>query len=341
MKAVGFQHPLPLHHPDALCDIELDTPSPGPNDLLVRIHAVAVNPVDTKVRASATPEAGQWRVLGWDAVGTIAAIGANVQGFAVGERVYYAGALERQGSNAEFQLVDARLAAHAPQSLADEDAAALPLTALTAWEALFERLEISRPLPDGAPALLIVGAAGGVGSMAVQLARALTPLTIIATASRPESADWVRQLGAHHVIDHRQPLAAQVEALGLGQPGWVFSTTHSDQHWAQIAQLVAAQGKIALIDDPAALDVRLLKRKSISLHWEFMFTRSMFATADLARQGHILQQIADLIDRQQLRSTRRETLGPINAATLRQAHARMESGSAIGKLVLQGFAPAE
>ncbi len=341
MKAVGFQRPLPLHHPDALCDIELDTPSPGPNDLLVRIHAVAVNPVDTKVRASATPEAGQWRVLGWDAVGTIAAIGTNVQGFAVGERVYYAGALERQGSNAEFQLVDARLAAHAPQSLADEDAAALPLTALTAWEALFERLEISRPLPDGAPALLIVGAAGGVGSMAVQLARALTPLTIIATASRPESADWVRQLGAHHVIDHRQPLAAQVEALALGQPGWVFSTTHSDQHWAQIAQLVAAQGKIVLIDDPAALDVRLLKRKSISLYWEFMFTRSMFATADLARQGHILQQIADLIDRQQLRSTRRETLGPINAATLRQAHARMESGSTIGKLVLQGFAPAE
>lgn len=337
MKAIGFNRPLPISASDALCEIELPRPEHGPHDLLVAVKAIAVNPVDVKVRSSSNPPPGEWRVPGWDALGEVVAIGAEVNGFAIGQRVYYAGALNRQGSYAEFQAVDARIAAPAPATLDDADAAALPLTTLTAWEALFERLEVERHVPGAAPAVLIIGGAGGVGSIAIQLLRALTSLEVIASASRPESADWVQQMGAHHVIDHRQPLAAQVAALGIGQPGWVFSTTHSDRHLPDIVQLIAPQGRIALIDDPAAIDLRLLKPKSLSLHWEFMFTRSMFATADLARQGEILRETARLVDQGRLRSTRRQTLGAINVASLRQAHALLESGQSIGKLVLTGF----
>ncbi|PJK02237.1 Zn-dependent oxidoreductase [Lysobacteraceae bacterium NML75-0749] len=338
MKAVGFNQPLPISDSQSLVDLDLPDPEYGEHDLLVEVQAIAVNPADTKVRASAQPTAGTWRILGWDAVGRVQAVGARVVGFKPGDRVFYAGAIDRPGCYAQLQAVDARIVAHAPATLDDEAAAALPLTALTAWETLFDRLDVNKPVAGAAPALLVIGGAGGVGSITLQLARALTDLTLIATASRPETAQWVRQCGAHHVIDHRQPLAAQVEALGLGAPAFVFSTTHTDDYLADIVALISPQGRIALIDDPKSLDITLLKRKSLSLHWEFMFTRSLMSTADMQCQQDILRNVATLADAGKLTTTRTRSLGLINAANLRQAHAQIESGQSIGKITLSGFA---
>ncbi|CAP54129.1 zinc-binding alcohol dehydrogenase family protein [Gluconacetobacter diazotrophicus] len=337
MRAVGYQSPLPIDDPDALQDIELPEPVPTGHDLLVEVRAVSVNPVDTKVRRSAAPEPGQWRVLGWDAAGVVTATGPDVRDFTAGDEVFYAGSLHRSGTNAQFHLVDERIVGHKPKSLDWAQAAALPLTAITAWEMLFDRLDIRRPVPGTVPSLLIVGGAGGVGSMAIQLARALTDLTIIATASRPETQEWVRSLGAHHVIDHRNALAGQVANLPTGAPGFVFSTTQTDQHFADIVELLAPQGHLGLIDDPEELSALPLKRKSLSLHWELMFTRPMFETADMAEQGKLLNEIASLVDSGRIRTTLGENFGPINADNLRRAHALIESGRAKGKIVLTGF----
>ncbi|CCG07682.1 zinc-binding alcohol dehydrogenase family protein [Pararhodospirillum photometricum] len=337
MRAVGTKNPGPLSVPDALADITLPRPVPQGRDLLVEVKAVSVNPVDTKVRQrQAVGE--DWKVLGWDAAGVVVETGPEVSGFHVGDTVYYAGDLTRPGTNAEFHRVDERLAARKPASLSFAEAAALPLTALTAWETLFDRLDVARPVPGAARSLLIIGGAGGVGSIAIQLARALTDLTVIATASRPETRDWVTTLGAHHVVDHTRPLAQALADQGLASPGLVFSTTQTDQHWAEIVALIAPQGRFALIDDPAQLDVMPLKRKSVSVHWEFMFTRSLFQTADQEAQGRILAEVARLVDAGTLRTTLTEVLGPINAPTVRQAHALIESGKARGKIVLEGFA---
>jgi NADPH2:quinone reductase len=305
-------------------------------DLLVEVRAVSVNPVDTKVRVRAAPEAGSWKVLGWDAAGVVKAVGPNTTLFRPGDEVFYAGALQRQGTNAQLHLVDERIVGRKPASLDWAQAAALPLTALTAWEALFDRLDVIRAVP-GASAILIIGGAGGVGSIATQLARQLTGLVVIASASRPETQDWVRNLGAHHVVDHSRPLAAQVSALGLGAPAFVFSTTNTDAHLAEIVELIAPQGRFAVIDDPAVLDINPFKRKSVSVHWEFMFTRSMFETADIGAQGALLNEVAGLVDAGTLRTTLAEVLGPIDAATLKRAHALIESGKARGKVVLEGF----
>ena len=337
MRAVGYRKSLPITDPEALVDGDLPQPEPGPRDLLVQVEAVSVNPVDTKVRRRAEPEAGGLKVLGWDAAGTVVATGAEVAGFSVGDAVMYAGDLTRPGTNAQFHCVDARLVGHKPARLDWAQAAALPLTAITAWEALFDRLDTGKLVPGAAPAILIVGGAGGVGSVAIQLARALTDLTVIATASRPETAQWCRDLGAHHVVDHSKPLAAEVAALGLGAPGLVFSTTSTDAHLAAIVELIAPQGRLALIDDPERLDVGLLKRKSLSLHWEFMFTRSMFATSDIGAQGALLDEVARLVDAGRLRTTLGEHYGRIDAGNLRRAHALIESGRAKGKIVLEGF----
>jgi NADPH2:quinone reductase len=250
MKAIGFSHPLPISDPRSLVDIEIPDAVYGDEDLLIEIQAIAVNPVDTKVRASAIPAPGSWRVPGWDAVGNVRAMGSRVKGFKLGDQVFYAGAIDRQGSYAELQAVDARIVAHAPNSISAEDAAALPLTALTAWEVLFERLKVEQPVAGAANAIVIIGGAGGVGSATIQLLKAMTDLTIIATASRVETTEWVQKMGAHHVIDHRQQLTAQIEALNIGQPAFVFSTTHTDQHLADIVEFIAPQGRIALIDDP-------------------------------------------------------------------------------------------
>ncbi len=299
-----------------------------------------MNPVDTKVRRSRQPLPGQAEILGWDAVGVVDALDPDVQGFAVGDRVYYAGAINRSGSNTEYHLVDARIVGHAPVKLSDAQAAALPLTAITAWELLFERLGVSEGGSAG-QSLLVLGAAGGVGSMLLQLARSLTRLTVIGTASRPQSQAWARDMGAHHVLDHSQALQPQLAAIGLSQMQLIASLTHTDQHWASLVEADAPQGRIALIDDPAQpLDVMALKRKSLSLHWELMFTRSLFETADIAEQGRLLDRVAALADAGTLRSTLAQTLGPINAQNLRQAHALIESGQTCGKLVLAGFSSA-
>jgi len=337
MKAIGFNQPLPVSDPRSLVDLNLPAPNYGEQDLLVEVQAIAVNPVDTKVRASAQPAAGTWRILGWDAVGRVRAVGSRITGFKVDDRVFYAGAINRQGCYAELQAVDARIVAHAPATLGDEDAAALPLTALTAWETLFDRLRVEQPVAGAANAIVVIGGAGGVGSMTIQLARALTNLTVIATASRSETVEWVKKLGAHHVIDHRQPLAAQIEALGLGTPAFVFSTTHTGNYLPDIVELIAPQGRIALIDDPKSLDIVSLKLKSLSIHWELMFTRPLLETADIARQQEILRSIAQLAEQGKIVTTRTQSFGAINAENLRKAHALLESGQAIGKIVLAGW----
>jgi len=341
MKAVGYFQSHPIDHPEALLDLDLPAPTPGPLDLLVQVRAISVNPVDKVIRlARASADGKTPVVLGWDAVGIVQAMGAQVSGFAVGDRVWYAGDITRPGSNAELQCVDHRIAAHAPKSLDDGQAAALPLTSITAWELLFDRLRVSRTAPG---ALLVTGAAGGVGSILVQLARRLTQLTVVGTASRDSTRAWVRELGAHHVIDHGQPLAAQILALqaeqGLPPVLHVTSLTHTAQHYPQLVELLAPQGRLALIDnlDAADVDVTLLKSKSLSLHWELMFTRSLFNTPDIAQQGALLAEVARMVDAGQLLSTATEVLGRINAATLREAHRQIESGRTRGKLVLAGF----
>jgi NADPH2:quinone reductase len=336
MRAVGYQESLPIDAPTALLDIDLPDPVPTGRDLLIQIHAISVNPVDTKVRKRAKPDPGNWQVLGYDAAGVVAAAGPEATLFKPGDTVFYAGDMTRQGTNAELHLVDERIVGHKPASLDWARAAALPLTAITAWEALFDRLDVRKPVP-GSSAILIIGGAGGVSSIAIQLARRLTGLTVIATASRPATRTWVQDLDAHHVVDHTKPLADQVAALGLGAPGFVFSTTNTDKHVDEIARLIAPQGRFGLIDDPPALDILPFKRKSVSVHWEFMFCRPIFQTADMGAQGGLLNEVARLVDERTLRTTLGENFGPINAANLRRAHALIESGRARGKIVLEGF----
>ncbi|RTD95825.1 zinc-binding alcohol dehydrogenase family protein [Variovorax atrisoli] len=336
MKAIGYYQPLPIDNPESLQDIELPTPVPGARDLLVRVKAVSVNPVDTKVRKNAAPDAGQAKVLGWDAVGTVEAVGAQVKNFKVGDRVYYSGSIIRPGTNAELHAVDERIAALAPKSLDDSQAAALPLTTITAYELLFDRLRVPKGGGEG-QTLLVTGGAGGVGSILIQLARQLTKLRVIATASRAETRAWCLELGAHAVIDHSRPLAAELKAAGIGEVDMVASLTQTDQHYAQIIESLKPQGQLAVIDDMKVLDAMPLKTKCISLHWEMMFARSRFETPDIAEQGALLAEVAALVDAGRIRTTANASFGTINAANLRRAHALIESGKAQGKVVLAGF----
>ncbi len=339
MRAIGYETAGPIDRDEALLDIELPPPVPQGHDLLVEVRAVSVNPVDHKQRASAARSPGEsHKVLGYDAAGVVRATGPGATLFHPGDEVDYAGSIARPGTNAELHLVDERIVGRKPASLGFAEAAALPLTAITAWEALFDRLDVRRPVRGAANAILIVGGAGGVGSIATQLARQLTDLTVIATASRPETTAWTREMGAHHVVDHSRPIAAQVAALGLGSPAFVFSTTQTNRHAAEIAELIAPQGRFALIDGLA--EAGLFMRKSVSIHWELMFTRPLFTTADMGEQGVLLNEVARLVDAGVLRSTMTERFSPIDAATLRRVHARVESGTTRGKLVLEGFAPA-
>ena len=337
MRAIGFQQPGSIDRDEALINIELSTPTPEGRDVLVEVKAVSVNPVDVKIRQSAQLEPGNWQVLGWDAAGIVTAVGSDVTLFQPGDSVFYAGAIGRPGTNAEYHLVDERIVGVKPKTLDWAAAAALPLTSITAWEMLFDRLDVKTSVPGATPAILIVGGAGGVGSIAIQMARALTDLTVIATASRPETVAWVREMGAHHIIDHSLPLAEQVAALGLGAPAFVFSTTQTDRHIDAIAELIAPQGRFGLIDDPAVLDINRFKRKSVSIHWELMFTRSIFNTADIAQQGKLLNEVSRLVDEGVLRTTLTEQYSPIDAANLKHVHMLIESGKARGKIVLEGF----
>jgi zinc-binding alcohol dehydrogenase family protein len=337
MKAIGYKTPGSIDRTDALVDIDLAKPVAAGRDLLVAVEAISVNPVDTKIRRSAPAPEGGWKVLGWDAVGRVEAIGDQVRRFKPGDAVFYAGTITRPGTNSEFHLIDERIVGHKPKTLSNAEAAALPLTSITAWEMLFDRLDIKNPVPGAANAILIIGGAGGVGSIAIQLVRALTDVTVIATASRPETQAWVKQLGARYVIDHSKQLAEQVAALGIGAPSFVFSTTETHRHVKEIVALIAPQGRFGLIDDPASLEATAFKRKAISIHWELMFTRSLFETPDMDEQGKILERIAALVDGGKVKTTLTEVLKPINAANLKKAHTILESGKSKGKIVLEGF----
>jgi len=336
MKAVAYQKAGPITSPEALVDIELDTPIAQGHDLLVRVQAISVNPVDTKIRNNVSPENNQWKTLGWDAVGVVEAIGDQVSQFKVGDEVWYAGALNRQGSNSELQLVDERIVGHKPKTLEPREAAALPLTTITAWEMLFDRLQVPKNAPENT-SILVIGGAGGVGSITIQLLKQLTNLTIIATASRAETKEWVKQLGADYVLDHREPLKTQIKQLALNAPLYVFSTTQTDRHLSDIVELIAPQGHFGLIDDPAQLDIKPFKSKSVSVHWEFMFTRSMFQTEDMIKQSELLNQVAKLVDEGKIKTTVSQVLSPINAKNLKLVHQQIESGTTKGKIVLHGF----
>jgi zinc-binding alcohol dehydrogenase family protein len=337
MKAVAYRQSLPIDDPQSLLDVELPPPEAQGRDLLVRVHAVSVNPVDAKVRQRVDPQGGT-NVLGWDVAGTVEAVGPDTRRFKVGHAVWYAGDRNRAGANSELHVVDERLVGRKPSTLGMAEAAAMPLTTITAWELLFDRLGLPRGTQGRPATLLVVGAAGGVGSMALQLARRLTGVTVIGTASRPETREWALAMGAHHVVDHSRPLDAEVLAVAPEGVDYVLSLTKTEQHFAAFPKLLKPQGAIGLIDDPAeAIDVRLLKVKSISLHWESMFTRSAFHTEDMGEQGHLLDEVANLVDAGVIRTTMREQLGAVNAANVRRAHQIVESGSAIGKVVLEGF----
>ena len=337
MRAVGYTACLPVTDPNCLIDVELPDPTPGERDLLVRVHAVSVNPVDTKVRRNAAPPTGELRVLGFDAAGVVEAVGASVTLFKPGDEVWYAGSRARGGTNAELHLVDERIVGRKPRRLDFAQAAAMPLTAITAWEALFDRLQLRLGRPDDAGTLLITAGAGGVGSIAIQLARRLSGAKVIATAARPQSREQAERLGAHLVIDHGRPLSQGLRDAGVRWVERIFSISHTDVHFPELARVVAPQGRICVIDDPEPIDVRLLKARCASLHWEAMFTRSGFETPDMGEQGRLLNEVAALVDAEMLRTTHAQTLGRIDAANLRAAHALVESGHTVGKITLAGF----
>jgi zinc-binding alcohol dehydrogenase family protein len=334
MKAIGYYKSGAIDRDDALLDIELSAPQPAPRDLLVRVQAVSVNPVDTKVRGGAKPADGTVKVLGWDAAGIVEAVGSEVSIFKVGDEVYYAGEITRQGANAELHVVDERIVGLKPRSLNWAQAAALPLTSLTAWELLFDRLRVPSAEASTGQSLLIIGGAGGVGSILIQLACRLTGLTVVATASRPESIAWVKQMGAHHIIDHHKPLDQELAGIGLREVHYGASLSSSDAHLRYFPKIIAPQGHLALIDDPKSFDIASLKRKSITVAWEGMFTRSLYRTSDMIEQHRILQKVSELTDAGVLRTTLTKCLSPIDAANLKLAHRFIESGTAIGKIVL-------
>jgi zinc-binding alcohol dehydrogenase family protein len=337
MKAIGYRQPGSIDRADALIDLNLPDPVPGPRDLLVRVKAVSVNPVDVKVRAAASARDGEAKILGWDAAGVVEAVGGEVSLFAPGDEVFYAGDITRPGTNAELHLVDERIVGHKPKTLDWAQAAALPLTAITAWELLFDRLRVPYGRRQGAGTLLVINGAGGVGSILIQLARRLTGLTVIATASRAGTIDWVTKMGAHHVIDHHQPLDTELARIGIPQVDYVAGLTASEGYLPLFPKIVAPQGQIALIDDPAHFDIVPLKRKAITVSWEAMFTRSMYQTADMIEQHRLLEEVAHLVDAGVLVTTLTNTMSPIDAATLIAAHRLVESGTSIGKTVLAGF----
>ncbi|MBR0788766.1 zinc-binding alcohol dehydrogenase family protein [Bradyrhizobium manausense] len=337
MKAVGYKKSLPIEDQDALIDFETAKPEPTGRDIRVAVKAISANPVDYKVRKRAAPPEGETKILGYDAVGVVDAVGPDVTLFKAGDEVFYAGSILRQGTNSEFHLVDERIVGNKPKSLSFAQAAALPLTSITAWELLFDRLGAIPGKSVDPRTLLITGGAGGVGSILIQLARRLTGLTVVATATRPESQKWCLDLGAHAVIDHGKPMKEQIEKLKLPPVALVASLTFTDQHYKGIAEFMAPQGRFGLIDDPPEFTMSTFKGKAISVHWESMFTRSSFQTPDMIAQHHLLNDVADLIDKGVLRTTLDQTFGTINAANLKRAHALLESGKSRGKIVLEGW----
>jgi NADPH2:quinone reductase len=337
MKVVSYHRSFPISDPESFLDLEAAAPIPGPRDLLVEVRAIGINPVDAKIRAGGGPGSphGDLKILGWDAAGIVRAGGSNVTLFAPGDDVFYAGAVDRPGCYAEFQCVDERLVGRKPKTLGFAEAAAMPLTTMTAWEMLFDRMKIERGQEGG---LLILGGAGGVGSIGTQLARQLTKLKVMATASRPDTRAWCLKMGANHVVDHGQALATQVKTLVPNGVNFVLALTKVEDHFEEIIEAMAPQSALTLIENPARpLEITKLKPKSIALHWEFMFTRSRFQTADMGEQGRLLTEVGELMDVGRIQTTLQANLGPITAENMKRAHSRIESGRTIGKIVLEGF----
>ncbi|MGZ0656322.1 zinc-binding alcohol dehydrogenase family protein [Coraliomargarita sp. W4R53] len=335
MKAIGYNQTGPITAPDALVEFEATKPELRPHDLLVEVRGISVNPVDVKVRELMAPDNGT-KTLGYDAAGVVREVGSEVSLFKVGDEVFYAGDITRPGTNSKLHAVDERIVGKKPSSLGFAEAAGFPLTSITAWELLFESLGIKEGAGHG-ESLLIIGGAGGVGSILIQLAKKLTGLTVIATASRPDTVEWVKKMGADHVINHRESLVEQLKALDL-EPRYVASLNGTEEHMPAIVELIKPRGRIALIDDPKTLDANVLKPKSLSLRWEFMFARSMFQTDDIQQQHELLNRVSALIDDGTLISTVTNNLGTLSVETLIEAHTQQESGRVIGKNVLDGFA---
>lgn len=337
MKAIAVCKPLPADNPHAFVELKLPDPTPGERDLLVRVKAVAINPVDAKMRVRPAPADKQPRVLGWDACGVVEAVGEKCELFKPGDEVMYAGSIDRPGCTSELHCVDERITGRKPASLSFAEAAALPLGSLTAWELLFERMGILQGKKEKGKNLLVMGAAGGVGSHLIQLTRALTALTVIGSTAREESADWARKMGAQHIINYKKPLKEELSALGISQVEYVASLTGTGAHFAAYAQVLAPFGKVGLIDTPTALDITLLKPRAASLHWEYMFARPLYQSEDMQAQHDILTRVAELVEAGKMRTTMNAHFGTINAENLRRAHAQIESGQTIGKIVLEGF----
>jgi zinc-binding alcohol dehydrogenase family protein len=337
MKAVGYSESLPITDERSLIDLEIPKPVPGEHDLLVRVKAISINPLDAVARGRFSGTADKPVILGWDAAGVVEEVGSAVTMFRPGDEVYYSGSLDRPGSNAEYALVDERVTALKPRSLSFIQAAAIPLTAITAWESLFDRLKIRTDKTATDDNLLIIGAAGGVGSMAVQLARSLTGLHVIGTASRPESREWVSKLGAHDVVDHSKPLSRELAAIGRPAARYVLSLAQTDRHWDEIVELLAPQGEVCIADNPSALDVMKLRAKAGGVHFEMMWVRTRYPDQDMLQIHHLLAKVAKMIDDGLMKCTASEEYGALDAANLRRAHAAVETGRTIGKIVLAGI----
>jgi zinc-binding alcohol dehydrogenase family protein len=338
MKAIGLHKYLPIDHPDSLIDVEIEKPQPSGRDLLVQVKAISVNPVDTKVRSPKENVEEAPRILGWDVAGIVEETGSECSLFQPGDEVYYAGSIIRPGGNSEFHLIDERIVGHKPATLSFAESAALPLTTITAWEALYDRLGISRH-PDGNEnkTILIIGAAGGVGSIAIQLA-GMAGLNIIATASRPETIEWVKELGADYVINHHEAFLPQLKKRGFEHVDYIFCLNSTFQHWSNMAEAIAPQGKIcSIVGMGEPVNLQLLNSKSVTFVWELMFTRSMYQTDDMEEQHKLLDRVAKMVDAGKIRTTLTECIEPINAKNLRIAHQKIESGLTIGKIVLQNF----
>lgn len=335
MKAIGYKENLPIDNEKALQDIELEKPRASGRDILVEVKAISVNPVDYKIRQGRKSEDGQWNIIGWDATGIVREVGEEVTLFKIGDEVWYAGDLMRPGSNAQFQLVDERIVGNKPKSLSFGEAAALPLTTLTAWELLFDRMQVDKD--NANKSILVIGAAGGVGSILVQLVKQLTKLKIIGTASRAETTSWLKDLGVDYVINHRNKLSEELSKQDISGANYIVSLNATEQHVDEIVKVIKPQGKFGFIDDPKTLNVMPFKLKAVSTHIELMFTRSLFQTPDMIEQHHILNETAKLIDTGVIKTTVGEHFGKINAENLRKAHALLESHRAKGKIVLEGF----
>lgn len=338
VKAVGLYKYLPIANPDSLQDVVVEKPQAKGHDLLVAVKAISVNPVDTKVRAPKDAVETEPKILGWDAAGVVVAVGEQVSAYQPGDEVYYAGDITRVGSYCEYQLIDERIVGRKPKMLSFAEAAALPLTTITAWEALFDRLGVSASGADAGKSVLIVNGAGGVGSVAIQLAKQVAKLTVIASASRKETVSWCKALGADETVNHRHDLAVELSSIGYENVDYILCFNDTDGHWAAMTKAIRPQGMIcSIVENQAPLDMGALKSKSAGFVWEFMFTRSMYETADMGEQQALLNRVSELADKGVVKTTCREVVERINAANLRDVHAKIEAGKTIGKIVLSGW----